>query len=194
VDSVSIRLLAASDFDQAAGLVGLAWQRNEAAIVAACEAIVGAIERGGKLIACGNGGSAADAQHFVAELVGKYLLTRRALPALALTTNTSLLTAIGNDLSFEDTFARQLDALARRGDVVVCISTSGSSPNVVLAARRAHELGATVVALTGARGQRLIDAADVAIVVPSDSTPRIQELHGLVIHAICHAVESALAG
>jgi len=193
MDSVNIRQTVVSDFEESAGLAGRTWQQNEEAIVRASEIIIHALESGGKLLACGNGGSAADAQHFVAELVGKYLLTRRALPALALTTNTSSLTAIGNDWSFDDVFVRQLDALGRRGDVVACISTSGSSSNVVLAARRARELGATVVALTGVKGQELIDAADIPIVVPSASTPRIQEIHGLIIHAICHAVELALS-
>jgi D-sedoheptulose 7-phosphate isomerase len=149
------------------------------------------IKDGGKVLLCGNGGSAAGCQHMAAEMV--HVLTkanlRGALPALALTTDTSLLSAIGNDLGFEHVFARQVEALGRKGDVLVCISTSGNSKNVVRAAGRARELGLKVIALTGGHGGELAALADLEVRVPSDSVQHIQESHTAVGHALCMLVE-----
>ncbi|HEY7208906.1 MAG TPA: D-sedoheptulose 7-phosphate isomerase [Bryobacteraceae bacterium] len=158
----------------------------------AAELLVVAYRNGHKAIFFGNGGSAADAQHLAAEFVGRYLRERRPLPALALNTNTSVVTAIGNDYGYEQVFARQIEAFAAPGDVAVGLSTSGSSTNVVRAVQRARELGLATVAFTGASGGLLKRLADVLIAAPSEETPRIQECHILAGHALCDAVESAL--
>jgi D-sedoheptulose 7-phosphate isomerase len=142
----------------------------------------------------GNGGSAADAQHLAAELVGRYQHERRALPALALTANTSTLTAIGNDYSYERVFARQLEALGSPGDVAVGISTSGKSPNVLSAMRTAKEIPVTTVGMTGMQGGDLAGLADYCICVPSEQTPRIQEGHILIGHILCEVIEQKFVG
>ncbi|MFB3891563.1 MAG: SIS domain-containing protein [Phycisphaerae bacterium] len=150
----------------------------------------------GKLVIFGNGGSAADAQHVAGEMVCRFLKDRPALPAVALTTDTSVLTAVGNDMSFDDVFARQVDAIVNKGDVVVGMSTSGNSPNVIKALQAAKARGALTAAFTG-RGGKLgakNSPADIRIRVPSDSTPRIQEVHIAVWHAICQAVEQEVFG
>jgi D-sedoheptulose 7-phosphate isomerase len=154
--------------------------------------VVGALRAGNKVLACGNGGSAADAQHFAAELVGRYAQERAALPAIALTTDTSALTAIANDYSYEQVFARQLRALGHKGDAVLLLSTSGRSPNVLAAARAARELGCRTVAFTGQGGALVAELADVALVVPSADVARIQEVHELLLHALAHEIESTL--
>jgi len=154
--------------------------------------LVGALRRGGKVLLFGNGGSAADAQHIAAELVGRFAFDRPALPALALSVNSSCLTAIGNDRGFDQVFARQLEALALPGDVVVGISTSGDSANVVQAMWQAKEMGLRRVALTGRTGGRLKNSVDHCICVPSDETPRIQECHILIGHILSELVESEL--
>ncbi|MCX6771196.1 MAG: D-sedoheptulose 7-phosphate isomerase [Candidatus Micrarchaeota archaeon] len=153
-----------------------------------------AFKNGGKLLVFGNGGSAADAQHMAAEFVGRYLKERRALPAIALTANTSALTAIGNDYGFERVFARQVSALAGKNDVVVGISTSGNSPNVILALEAAKANGAFTAALVGGKACRMDSAADLVLKAPSESTPRIQEMHILIIHTVCGMVETELFG
>ena len=162
------------------------------AVAEAAEAIVAALESGGTVYFCGNGGSAADSQHLAAELAGRYLVERPALAALSLTTNSSTLTALGNDYGFERVFARQLEGLGVAGDVLVAISTSGRSPNVVAAIEVAHQLGMTVVGMTGLKGRRFAGLCDVALVTPSDSTPRIQEGHIVMGHVLCELVERAL--
>jgi len=144
---------------------------------------------GYKILACGNGGSAADAQHLVAELVGRFGAERRALPAIALTADAATLTALGNDYGYERVFARQVEALGRAGDLLFAISTSGNSPNVVQAAQTARGLGCTVVALTGARGGALAAHADLLIQAPSTVVPRIQEVHTLCIHAVADSLD-----
>ncbi len=159
---------------------------------AAARAVASCFRRGGKVLVFGNGGSAADAQHLAAELVGRFSTDRRALPAIALTTDTSTLTAVSNDLGFEQVFARQIEAVGRRGDLVLAISTSGASPNVLAAVKEARERGLTIVVLTGQDGGSLADSADVAVVVPSTSTPRIQECHLAIEHVICETVEQLL--
>ena len=150
--------------------------------------------RGRKLFLFGNGGSAADAQHIAAELVGKFQLERHALPAIALTVNTSCLTAIANDYSFDEVFARQIEALAAQGDIAAGISTSGNSPNVLHAIERANAQGVTTIGLTGAKGGKLKLLADRCICVPSEDTPRIQEMHILIGHILCEIVERELFG
>lgn len=154
----------------------------------------GALGAGGKVLIFGNGGSAADSQHIAAELVGRFSKERRALPAIALTVNTSNLTAISNDYSYEDVFARQVEALGRPGDVAVGISTSGNSPNVVKALERAKAIGLSTEAWTGQRGGKCAQMAGIAFKAPSNDTPRIQELHITVGHVVCDLVEQALFG
>jgi D-sedoheptulose 7-phosphate isomerase len=144
---------------------------------------------GGKILACGNGGSAADAQHLAAELVGRFRDERHALAAIALTADTATLTALSNDYGFERVFARQVEALARPGDVLIAISTSGNSPNVLHAAQAAHAYGCGVVALTGTGGGRLAGHADLILKAPSEIVARIQEVHSLSIHVICEALD-----
>jgi D-sedoheptulose 7-phosphate isomerase len=162
------------------------------ALALAANALIEAYLAGHKAIFFGNGGSAADAQHLAAEFLGRYLRERAPLPALALNTNTSAVTAIGNDYGYEQTFARQLRALSSPGDVAVGISTSGNSRNVVESLVCARELGLFTIALTGASGGQMRDLVDVLIAVPSEETPRIQECHILAGHAICDAVEGAI--
>lgn len=164
------------------------------AMTVAGEALIACYRGGGKAMLCGNGGSAADAQHLAAEFVGRFLTERRPLPALALHANSSALTAIGNDYGYDQTFARQVEAFARPGDVVVGLTTSGNSGNVVEAFRRAHALGLRTIALTGRSGGKLREHADYLLNVPSDETPRIQECHILMGHCLCEAVEQALFG
>ncbi|HEY0704509.1 MAG TPA: D-sedoheptulose 7-phosphate isomerase [Candidatus Acidoferrales bacterium] len=154
--------------------------------------IVKSLEQGGKVFWCGNGGSAADSQHLAAEFTGRFLKERRALPAIALSVNTSSLTAIGNDYGFEKVFARQLEALGREGDVVVGLSTSGNSPNVLRALEVAKSKSIFSVALAGKSGGAMKNVADCTICIPSDETPRIQECHILTGHLICEIVEEVM--
>jgi D-sedoheptulose 7-phosphate isomerase len=161
-------------------------------LTAAAEALIGAYRSGRKAIFFGNGGSAADSQHLAAEFVGRYLRERDPLPALALNTNSSAVTAIGNDYGYDRVFARQLEALAVRGDVAIGISTSGNSESVVQAIHSARKLGLFTIALTGASGGRLRGIVDTLIAAPSDETPRIQECHILLGHALCDAVEQGM--
>ncbi len=156
--------------------------------------IIDSLRSGGKLVICGNGGSAADAQHIAGELVAKFLLERKALPAIALTTNTSILTALGNDCGYETVFARQVEALVNEGDVVLGLSTSGNSANVVQALKAAKARRATTIALTGEGGGAVATVADITLKVPSRSVPRIQEAHIVIGHIVCEMVEEALAG
>jgi D-sedoheptulose 7-phosphate isomerase len=164
------------------------------AMTAAADALVAAYARGRKAIFFGNGGSAADAQHMAAEMVGRYLKERHALPALALNANSSIVTAIGNDYGYEYVFSRQMEALAAPGDVAVAISTSGNSQSVIEAVIRARQLNVYTIALTGKSGGRLNGLVDTLIAVPSEETPRIQECHILIGHALCDAVEQAVTG
>jgi D-sedoheptulose 7-phosphate isomerase len=161
-------------------------------IEAAAQRMADALQRGGKLLFFGNGGSAADAQHLAGEFVNKFLRDRGALAAVALTTDTSVLTSIGNDLGFDQVFARQVEALARPGDVVVAISTSGNSPNVLRGVEAARRLGCTTVGMTGGSGGLLAAIVDEAFVVPSSETPRIQETHITLGHALCATVDEIL--
>jgi D-sedoheptulose 7-phosphate isomerase len=151
-----------------------------------------ALGAGNKLLVMGNGGSAADAQHFAAEIIGRFKLERSALPAIALTTDSSVLTAIGNDYGFDAVFSRQVEGLGRPGDVVFGISTSGNSPNVLAALAKARELGCRTIALLGRDGGEIKAVADLPLIVPSKDTPRIQEGHLTIIHIICDLLEKRL--
>jgi len=179
-----------SVLDDHMALVGAVREMGPA-ICRAAALVLEALAAGGKVLLCGNGGSAADAQHIAGELVGRFLKERRPLPALALHANTSVLTAIGNDYGFEEVFARQVSAHGRAGDVLVAISTSGNSPNILRAAAIASRNGLKVIGMTGVGG-RLKDLCDLCLCVPSDSTPRIQEMHILFGHIIAQLVEEAL--
>lgn len=167
-------------------------QADVGPVVDAAAAIVSSLRRGGKLLAFGNGGSAADAQHVAAELVGRFVRERAALAAVALTTDTSVLTSVANDYAFDRVFARQVEALAREGDVVLGISTSGASPNVVAALDAARARGVRTIALTGRDGGAVGQAADIHVNVPAASTARVQEVHRTLLHAICELVEGAM--
>jgi D-sedoheptulose 7-phosphate isomerase len=162
-------------------------------IVQAGEMIAAAAKSGRRLFACGNGGSAADAQHLTTEWVSRYKNDRDPLPAIALTVDTSALTAIGNDYGFEQLFARQVKALGAAGDVLVAITTSGQSKNVLLALEEARKKNMKTIALTGSRGTNLKTMADVTIVIPTDETARIQEMHELIYHAWCECVDASLS-
>jgi D-sedoheptulose 7-phosphate isomerase len=153
------------------------------------EFIFQAFERGGKVLICGNGGSAADAQHIAAEFVGRYETERVALPAIALTTDTSALTALANDYDFEKIFARQVEGLAREGDLLIAISTSGNSPNVISAVMKARELGCKVLGMTGANGKKLASLCDKSVMVPAERTARIQEAHITIAHIWCEIID-----
>lgn len=166
-------------------------------ILQAVELMFAALSNGNKILACGNGGSAADAQHFAAELVGRFERERFPLPGMALTTDSSILTAVGNDYSFNDIFSKQVQAFGQAGDVLLAISTSGNSANVVAAVEAAYEREMRVVALTGKDGgqlAKLLTDADVHINVPHTRTARIQEVHLLTIHCICDGIDVALFG
>ena len=151
--------------------------------------IIKTIEKGKKIVIFGNGGSAADAQHMAAEFVGRYLIERDSLPAIALTTDTSALTGIGNDYGFEKVFARQCDALVNNGDLVIAISTSGKSPNIIEGIKTSKNKNAKIILLTGKNNNKLKHLTDITIRVPSNETPRIQESHRIIIHIICEFVE-----
>jgi D-sedoheptulose 7-phosphate isomerase len=169
-------------------------QTGEPLVAGLSALIVESLKAGSKTLLFGNGGSAADAQHIATELTVRFQENRRALPAIALTTDTSALTAIGNDFGFDSLFSRQVEALCRPGDVVVGISTSGNSENVVRGLEAANDIGATTVALTGGSGGRIKDIAQHALIIPSTNTARIQEMHIMIGHMLCAAVESELAG
>jgi len=168
----------------------LAEEKN---IEAAAKQILIALTDGRKLLICGNGGSAADSQHIAAELVGRYRKERRGLPAIALTTDSSILTAWSNDYDYASVFERQVQALGQKGDVLLAISTSGNSPNVLKAAKKAKEMEMTVVSLTGKDGGKLKPLSDLNINAPSSNTPRIQECHMLAYHIICEIIDEELS-
>ena len=166
-------------------------------IVDAVSAIVGCITAGGKVLACGNGGSASDAQHFAAEFVGRFERERPGLAAISLSTDTSILTAIGNDYHFDAIYSKQVQALGAPGDVLLAITTSGNSANVLAAVEAAHAKEMTVIALTGRQGGKMnamLSETDVLICVPHERTARIQEVHILALHCICDAVDLQLLG
>lgn len=187
----------AAQFAESANLKLSASQPLSAPIVRAGVLLADALRKGGKVLACGNGGSAADSQHFAAELINRFEMERAPLAALALTTDTSNLTSIANDYAYEQVFAKQLKALGRRGDVLLALTTSGNSANVLEAVRTAHDVGVQVVGLTGNGGGKmaaLLGADDVHICVPHKRTARIQEVHLLVLHCLCDAIDYQLFG
>jgi len=157
-----------------------------------CKEIINAIKNKNKVCVCGNGGSAADAQHFVAELVGRYLIDRQAMSAIAFTTDTSILTSVANDFGYDEIFKRQTEALVNKGDILIGITTSGNSKNIELAMIEAKKRGAKVVGLLGKTGGVCKDLCDIPIVVTSNRTPNIQECHITIIHIICEMVEKEL--
>ena len=168
---------------------------DHAGVIAdAAAMVVDGFTTGNAFYTCGNGGSAADAQHIAAELSGRYYLERRPLPAVALTVNSSALTAIGNDFGFDEVFSRQLDGVGRKGDVLLAITTSGTSANVLRAVESARRLGMKVIGFTGSRGKRFAESCDLALVVPSDDVARIQEGHIGAGHLVCQLVEATMFG
>jgi D-sedoheptulose 7-phosphate isomerase len=184
-------------FDESAELKSRAADVLAQPIADAIELMFTALSNGNKILACGNGGSAADCQHFAAELVGRFERERLPLPALALTTDTSIMTAVGNDYSFNDIFTKQVQAFGQAGDVLLALSTSGNSANVLAAVEAAIERDMRVVALTGKGGGaigNMLTEADVHICVPHDRTARIQEVHLLTIHCLCDGIDVALFG
>ena len=187
---MSVALLR-SAFDESIALHQRVKDGDAATVVRAAAAIVDALKLGGKLLVFGNGGSAADAQHVAAELVGRFQVERIALAAVALTTDTSVLTSVANDYAFDRVFARQIEALGRAGDVALGISTSGASPNVVAALEAAHGLGMQTIALTGADGGAVGRAAAIHVNVPSPITARVQEVQRTLLHVMCEIVENA---
>jgi len=161
-------------------------------VIKAAALIVEAFKANGKLLVFGNGGSAADAQHIAGELVNRFLQKRRGLPAIALTTDGGVLTCVANDTGFENVFARQIEALGTKGDLSLAISTSGTSPNIVRACGQAREQGIKVIGLLGCDGGRVAALCDLALIVPSNNTQRIQETHNLVGHILCELIESQM--
>jgi D-sedoheptulose 7-phosphate isomerase len=166
-------------------------QGDLAPVVDAAAAIIEALSQDGRLLTFGNGGSAADAQHVAADLVGRFLRERRSLAAIALSTDTSVLTSVANDYAFDRVFARQIEGLGRRGDVALGISTSGQSVNVIEALKTARLLGLRTIALTGGDGGTIGSMVEIHVNVPSTSTPRVQEVHRTLLHAMCELVERA---
>jgi D-sedoheptulose 7-phosphate isomerase len=164
---------------------------------AAVDLLFGTLANDGKILACGNGGSAADAQHFIAELVGRFERDRLPLAGITLNTDTSILTAVGNDYGFDSIFERQVNALGRPGDVLVAISTSGNSPNIIRSIEAAHDREMSVIALTGKGGGKmneLLQETDIHLCVPHDRTMRIQEVHIMLLHALCDGIDALLLG
>jgi D-sedoheptulose 7-phosphate isomerase len=195
--NADIAMRVAAQFADSAQLKTASAQVLAGPIAHAAKLMVDALRAGGKLLACGNGGSAADAQHFAAELVNRFETERPPLAAVALTTDSSALTAIANDYSYDQVFAKQLRALGRRGDVLLAITTSGNSGSVLEAVRAARELGLSVVALTGNDGGKLaplLTAGDAHVCVPHTRTVRIQEVHLLALHCMCDAIDLQLFG
>lgn len=167
-------------------------KENVETIKTIADTIVNSLKHGGFIYLIGNGGSAADAQHFAGELVGRYKKNRAALPAIALTTDTSVITAIGNDFGYERCFVRQVEAFVKKGDVVIGISTSGNSQNIINALKLADKKGAKTIGLTGKGGGAIKDCAGICLQVPSDDTPRIQESHITVLHILCSIIEKEI--
>jgi len=185
------------NFSESAHLKLQAMDALAAPIAAAAERMVQCLKNDGKILSCGNGGSAADAQHFAAELVNRFEMERPPLSAIALTTDTSTLTSIANDYDFGQVFSKQVRALGHRGDLLLAISTSGNSGNVVTAIQAAHEAQMAVIALTGRNGGKMAEVlrpSDIHICVPAQSTARIQEVHLLTLHCLCDAIDCLLLG
>ena len=177
---------------EAARLFERVFNREAGTLNLAASAIMNTIRKGGRVFVAGNGGSAADAQHFAAELVNRFLIERRSLPAIALTTDTSILTAIANDYSFEQVFSRQVEALGQKGDILISMSTSGASTNILRAIEQANTQAMTTIGMTGVDPGRMEALCDICLSVPDASTPRVQEVHHLALHILCEVVETGL--
>jgi D-sedoheptulose 7-phosphate isomerase len=180
-------------FEEASAVHVAMAERSARAILTAAEAMRNALARGGKIVVFGNGGSAADSQHFAAELVGRFRVARPALSAVALTTDTSVITSIANDFTYAHVFVRQIQALGRAGDVAFAISTSGRSPNVLEALAEARRRRLTTIAMVGSQTDAVVAVADIVITVPAESTARVQEAHRTAMHAICELIEDHFA-
>ncbi|CAJ99974.1 gmhA [Helicobacter acinonychis str. Sheeba] len=165
----------------------------EESLIQSVQLLIETLENEGKILICGNGGSASDAQHFAAELTGRYKLERKGLSAISLSTDTSVLTAIANDYGYEEVFARQVEALGNPQDILIGISTSGNSKNVLKAYEKAKDLGIKTISLVGRDGGKMKPLSDIALIVPSGDTPRIQEIHILIIHILCDCIERHFA-
>ncbi len=182
-------------FEESLSVKKLSMERLTSDLAQATQVMVDSLKLGGKILACGNGGSAGDAQHFAAELVGRFERERMELGAIALTTDSSILTAIGNDYGFDEIFSKQVRAIGKKEDILLGISTSGNSPNVILAIKAAKKMGMRVVAFTGRGGGKikdLLEPEDVHLCVPSERTARIQETHLLLIHCLCDGIDYLL--
>ncbi len=179
-------------FDQSISIISECKNLSEV-ITKVSVRIVEAIKNKNKIILFGNGGSAADAQHMAAELIGRFLLTRQSIPAISLTTDTSVLTALGNDFGFENIFSRQCESIVSKGDIIIAISTSGNSSNVINGVKTAKEKGGIIIGFTGMSGGKLSDLTDEIIKAPTSNTPEIQECHRIIIHILCNLVEKSLA-
>lgn len=196
-DATALTVRVKRNFEDSVRATSAAMDELAPLITTAAIEMVAALHKQGKILACGNGGSAADAQHFSAEMLNRFERERPGLPALALTTDSSTITAISNDYGFEDVFAKQVRALGQPGDVLLAISTSGNSANVLLAVEAAHEREMTCVALNGRNGGELVSVLsgnDVNICVSDSSTARIQEVHGIIIHCLCDLIDYQLLG
>ena len=179
-------------FNELLDVLSLTLEREKNNIEKSTFLICRALENKKKLLICGNGGSAAESQHFAAELVGRFKIKREGIPAIALTADTSLITALGNDFGFDTIFAKQVETLGSEGDVLCCLSTSGISKNIIMASLKAKEKNIPTISLLGKDGGRIKEISDVSIVVPSQDTARIQEAHLLIIHVICQLIEKYL--
>ncbi len=165
--------------------------KNE--IIMACDLIIKTFKQGNKVLICGNGGSASDAQHMAGELVARFKINRKGLPAIALTTDTSIITAWSNDIGFETVFSRQVEALGKKDDLLISISTSGNSANCIKADEEAKRQDMKIINLLGGFGGKIKGSGDVEIIIPTKNTPRVQEMHGLIIHMICEIVEAEMS-
>jgi D-sedoheptulose 7-phosphate isomerase len=188
-----MQLIIQSEFSEHSKIAQATLEHITGPLEVATKLCIDSLRNGGKILIFGNGGSAADAQHIAAELVGRYKLERKGLPAIALTTDTSALTAIGNDYGFHRVFDRQVEAFAEEGDIVIGISTSGCSDNVISAIMLANELGCKTIGFSGRGGGEMNTLCDVNLVVPADDTPRIQEMHIVIGHTMCHLIEISVS-
>lgn len=179
-------------FSELSDVLNRTLEREKKNIEKTVSLILEALKNGKKLLICGNGGSAAESQHFAAELVGRFKMNRKGIPAIALTTDTAIITALGNDFGFDSIFAKQLETLGREGDVMCCLSTSGTSDNLIMASLKAKEKNIPTVSLLGKEGGKMKEISEISIMVPSQDTARIQEVHLLIIHIICQMIEKKL--
>ena len=179
-------------FSELSAVLNRTLEREKKNIEKTVSLILEALKNDKKLLICGNGGSAAESQHFAAELVGRFKMSRKGIPAIALTTDTAIITALGNDFGFDSIFAQQVETLGREGDVLCCLSTSGTSANLIMASLKAREKDIPTLSLLGKDGGKMKEISDISIMVPSQDTARIQEVHLLILHVICQMIEKIL--